>query len=103
MQGAAPDVIEPLVASLQQAHALIQGTGVKDFESHALFLGLRALGQESLGITMLRDYVSKYRRSGWPISEPVRKVLRSNGSSSDCAASTVGQLERQSAVPVGGG
>ena len=80
MQGARPDVIEPLVANLQEAHALIQGIGVKDFESYALFLGLRALGHGSRGAKILREYVVEHRRSRWPLSEQIQMIVRSSDS-----------------------
>jgi hypothetical protein len=71
-----PGSMQVLVNELQKAHAVIQGIGVQDFESYALFLGLNALGQESEAKSVLREYVYKHRRSRWPLPKKMRAALK---------------------------
>jgi len=77
MQGASSDLIEPFVTKLEEALAFIQGIGVKDFESFALYLGLRAVGRREKATKLLREYVLTHRRSRWPLSEQMQAALRS--------------------------
>jgi DNA-binding SARP family transcriptional activator len=75
MERATRDEIEPLVAALEEAHLFIQGIGTKDFESYALFLGLRAIGEGNRGADILREYVGKHRRSRWPLSQNIQAAI----------------------------
>ncbi len=77
MERATRDEIEPLVAALEEAHLFIQGIGTKDFESYALFLGLRAIGEGNRGADILREYVGKHRRSRWPLSQNIQAAIGS--------------------------
>ena len=75
MEGAQREEIEPLVAALQDAHVYIRGIGVRDFESYALFLGLKAIGAESRGADILKEYVQKHRRSRWPLPRDIKTTI----------------------------
>ncbi|MEO8909995.1 MAG: AAA family ATPase [Gemmatimonadaceae bacterium] len=67
-------IIWPLVAELEEHHCRMRASGVQDFESYALYLGLCAVGERSRGLTLLRDYV-KHRRSKWPLPPEVLQDL----------------------------
>jgi tetratricopeptide (TPR) repeat protein len=68
-QHADPQTITTLVSELEQTHCRMRGLGNQDFESYALFLGLCALGNRERATVLLREYVDRYRRVKWPLSE----------------------------------
>ncbi|MGH7604512.1 MAG: ATP-binding protein [Gemmatimonadaceae bacterium] len=75
MQGLVDDSLEDLVDNLRSSHAVVQGVGENDFETYALYLGLCASNQRRDAIEMVRDYVSKHRRSRWPLSPQIQCVV----------------------------
>ena len=78
MQGACREVIEPLVRELEKAHLQTRHSGLLDFESFALFLGLCAVGEEYRAICLLREYVH-LRRANWPLPENIAIALSNAG------------------------
>jgi DNA-binding SARP family transcriptional activator len=74
-QGAGKSVIEPLVAKLEATYAKMRRSGSQDFEAHALYLGLRAIGDEDGARTMLQDYVQLHRWSKWPLPPEIAEEV----------------------------
>jgi len=74
-RGGHPEVIAPLVLELEANHLLMRSSGAQDFESHALYLGLCAIGRPDRALELLNDYVTRYRRTGWPISDAILRAL----------------------------
>ena len=74
------DAIRPLVHDLESTHKINRDIGNQDFEAHALFLGLFALGEERRGFDMLSDYVQQYRSTRRPLSKSIQELLRAYGS-----------------------
>ncbi len=71
--------IRPLVVDLEVSHKINREIGNQDFETHALFLGLTALGEKKRGLETLRDYVYNHRTSRRPLSSAIQEVFREDG------------------------
>ena len=50
-------------------------SGSQDFEAHALYLGLHAIGEEERANKMLQDYVQVQRWSKWPLPPEIIEEL----------------------------
>jgi len=79
-QGSGVHAIRPLVRDLASIYKINRDIGNQDFEAHALFLGLAALGEEERGLDMLKEYVQKHRGTRRPLSKTIRRLLRPCGS-----------------------
>jgi hypothetical protein len=74
-EGASADILRPLVAELETLNGQLRGFTAQDFESHALLLGLTAIGEEERGRGLFREYV-KQRRVKWRLSPEANELLR---------------------------
>ena len=74
-RGATTRKIEKWVQALAESHALLGGTGARDYETFALFQGYRAIGEAAAATEMLRLYVCSQRRDTTPISNEIRTAL----------------------------
>lgn len=54
--------ISALVAELEEMHMKDRAAGWNDFETHALFLGLVALGRREYAVALVKQYLRKFRR-----------------------------------------
>jgi hypothetical protein len=93
-QEAEKSVIEPLVNKLNATHLKMRRNGSQDFEAHALYLGLRAIGEEGRAKQTLHDYVHRHRWSKWPLPPDIVRELAVcglpvDGSDVLCEASVV--------------
>jgi hypothetical protein len=77
--------LAPIVADLEETQRKLRSTGLQDFETESLFLGLQATGQESRGLALVDDYVRSYRRD----LSPVPPLLAAIAGHSTVAASAI--------------
>lgn len=75
-QGANPDTLRPAVTDLETSHLKLRAMGLQDFETECLYLGLKAIGREGDGITLLREYLGKHRRDRRPPTKSLTALLR---------------------------
>ena len=73
--GCGVDVIRPLVRDLESTHRINRDIANQDYEAHALFLGLAALGEKQRGLDLLREYVKVHRSTRRPLSKAIQAVL----------------------------
>lgn len=99
MQTASSVLIRPIVEDLEAAHRINRDIGLQDFETHSLFLGLRALGDEMRGRQLVGDYVNHYRRSRRPLSSSIQDLV-SDGYELNAGISGRGAAEHQLAEPI---
>ncbi|MDP9201254.1 MAG: AAA family ATPase [Gemmatimonadota bacterium] len=71
------------VEELEGIHLITRETGLQDFETYSLFLGIRALSEEDRALHLLRDYIYKFRREPWPPPRFITTVLESSQQSND--------------------
>jgi hypothetical protein len=83
------DAIGPLVRDLESTHRINRDIANQDFEAHALFLGLAALGESQRGLDMLLEYVKKHRNTRRPLSQRIQAVLRDQRSSRSVESHTL--------------
>jgi hypothetical protein len=70
------ETLAPIVAQLVKHHLQMRGRSVaQDFESHATYVGLCAIGEPQRATSLLSAYVDKHRRSKWPLSKAIVDVL----------------------------
>jgi DNA-binding SARP family transcriptional activator len=74
-EGAAEEELRSLVSDLETEHLRVRGFGGHDFEAHALYLGLCAIGDSKRGIQLLLEYVDDHRGSNWPLPSHIRQIL----------------------------
>ena len=74
-EGAKPEELRPLVLELEAEHLRVRGFGGHDFEAHALFLGLCAIGDSIRGIRLVVEYVDNHRGSNWPLPSYIRQIV----------------------------
>jgi len=79
-RGSGVQAIRLLVRDLASTYKITRDIGNQDFEAHALFLGLAALGEEGRGLDMLKEYVQKHRSTRRALSKTIQRVLRPYGS-----------------------
>lgn len=77
LQGNSTELLWPLVAELEAAHMLNRGAGWQDFETHALYLGLRECGKMDRARQILSEYARVYRREKWPLPQNLNELLDS--------------------------
>lgn len=75
-QGRTRDDIATTVEALEANHLKMRGAGPRDFESHALYLGLCAVGESQRAADVLIAYVNEYRRCKWPLPSPIIDVVK---------------------------
>jgi tetratricopeptide (TPR) repeat protein len=83
-QGASNESLWPLVAELEAAHILNRSSGWQDFETHALYHGLRACGKSEKAKRILTEYGKTYRREKGALPNNLSEILDSEGT---CEAS----------------
>lgn len=71
------NLIRPLAEGLEAAHTVNQNLGNQDFEAHALFLGLSAIGQKKRAYELLYGYLQN-RHSRRPVPRAIRALLRAD-------------------------
>jgi DNA-binding SARP family transcriptional activator len=74
-RGCGVEVIRPLVRDLESTHRINRDIANQDFEAHALFLGLAALGEKERGLDLLREYVKEHRSTRRQLSKAIQTVL----------------------------
>jgi DNA-binding SARP family transcriptional activator/tetratricopeptide (TPR) repeat protein len=77
LQGNSTELLWPLVAELEAAHMLNRGAGWQDFETHALYLGLRECGKMDRARQILSEYARVYRREKGPLPQNLNELLDS--------------------------
>jgi predicted ATPase/DNA-binding SARP family transcriptional activator len=55
-----------LLAVLEDAHLNVRRGVYQAFPTYALYVGLRAAGQDDRGSNLLNEYITTYRRERWP-------------------------------------
>jgi DNA-binding SARP family transcriptional activator len=73
-EGAVLEELRPLVSELETEHVRVRGLGGHDFEAHALYLGLCAIGDSKRAHRLLLEYVDKHRGSNWPLPERIVRI-----------------------------
>ena len=76
-EGVDAEILRPLVAELEAENSRLRRFTAQDFESYALFLGLAAIGEESRGRTMFREWVEQ-RRVKWPLPPEALELSRTD-------------------------
>ncbi len=74
-EGATVGEIRSSVEELEVEHLRVRGFGGHDFEAHALYLGLCAIGDSKRGIRLMHEYVDTHRGSNWPLPHHIREIL----------------------------
>jgi hypothetical protein len=74
-EGATEEELFSLVEDLEAEHLRVRGFGGHDFEAHALYLGLSALGKSERAIQLMREYLDYHRGSNWPIPNYIRQIV----------------------------
>ena len=74
---ASPQVLRETVYDLEAHQMRLQSLGVRDFEMESLFVGLAAIGEESRGRQIIRDYLREHRRDIRPASPGLAAVAAS--------------------------
>ncbi|HEU4766941.1 MAG TPA: AAA family ATPase [Pyrinomonadaceae bacterium] len=72
-----PDILGPSVTELEAIHVKLRAMGLQDFETECLCLGLKAIGRESQGIALVREYLQKHRRERRPAARSLTALLSS--------------------------
>ncbi|MDQ6872121.1 MAG: AAA family ATPase [Gemmatimonadota bacterium] len=73
-ESAMKEEVRPLVSELETEHLRVRGLGGHDFEAHALYLGLCAIGDADRAIQLLLEYVECHRGSNWPLPDQIRQI-----------------------------
>jgi hypothetical protein len=60
---------------LEAEHFRVRGFGGHDFEAHALYLGLHAIGESKRALELMQEYVEKHRGSNWPLPTNIRQII----------------------------
>jgi hypothetical protein len=74
---ATEEELRGLVEDLEAEHLRVRGFGGHDFEAHALYLGLCAIGKSKRAIRLMREYLDCHRGSNWPIPSYIRQIMDS--------------------------
>jgi hypothetical protein len=74
-EGVAGEELSSLVEELEVEHLQVRGFGGHDFEAHALFLGLSAVGDSKRATRLMREYVDNHRGSNWPVPSYIRQIV----------------------------
>lgn len=74
-QGDDPAILRPLVSELESAHKKVWAMGLQDFEAESLFVGLKAIGEERRGYSVINEYLSTHRRDRCPPSPYLTSIL----------------------------
>jgi DNA-binding SARP family transcriptional activator len=93
-QGWSPDLLAPIVAELEEHHLRMRGTGGQDFETHATYIGLCAIGEWQRAANLLTAYVDVHRISKWPLARSIVDVLGAKGMNFARPAATEDQSNR---------
>jgi DNA-binding SARP family transcriptional activator len=80
-QGWSSESLAPVVAQLEEHHLRMRGCGGQDFESHATYIGLCAVGESQRADDLLTAYVDEHRRSRWPLPREIVDILSAKGMS----------------------
>ena len=88
-EGATEEELRPLVADLETEHLRVRGFGGHDFEAHALYRGLSAIGESNRGIQLLLEYVDNHRGLSWPLPSYIREIV-----DNQCANQSAREFER---------
>ena len=78
-EGATEEELRSLVSELETEHLRVRGLGGHDFEAHALYLGVCAIGDSNRGVQLLLEYVDNHRRSNWPLPGCIRQIVQDRG------------------------
>jgi hypothetical protein len=79
-QGWPSDTLAPIVAELEKHHLQMRGAGDHDFESHATYVGLCAVGERQRAVDLITAYVEEHRRCKWPLARAIVDILSTKGS-----------------------
>jgi tetratricopeptide (TPR) repeat protein len=74
-EGAPEGELRALVVELEAEHFRVRGFGGHDFEAHALYLGLHAIGESKRALELMQEYVEKHRGSNWPLPTNIRQII----------------------------
>jgi DNA-binding SARP family transcriptional activator/tetratricopeptide (TPR) repeat protein len=74
-QGATKEELRLLVVELETEHLRVRGFGGHDFEAHALYLGLCAIGESNRAVRLVGEYVDNHRGSNWPLPDYIRQIV----------------------------
>ena len=74
-EGATEEELRPLVLELEAAHLRVRGFGGHDFETHAVYLGLCAIGEVERGSRLVCEYVYNHRVSSWPLPASIQRIV----------------------------
>jgi hypothetical protein len=78
-QGWSAATLAPIVAQLVEHHLQMRGSPAQDFESHATYVGLCAIGECQRAATLLTAYVDQHRRCKWPLPREIIEILSARG------------------------
>jgi hypothetical protein len=81
-QGWPSVALAPIVAQLEEHQLKMRGTGDQDFEAHATYVGLCAIGESQRAGALLTAYVQEHRRSRWRLPREIVEILAANDRSS---------------------
>ena len=74
-EGATEEELRSLVLELESEHLRVRGFGGHDFEAHALYLGLCAIGESERGLRLVLEYLDNHRGSDWPLPSYIRQIV----------------------------
>jgi hypothetical protein len=94
-EGATQEELRPLVLELEAEHLRVRGFGGHDFETHALYLGLCAIGDSARGFRLVQEYVGNYRGSNWPLPDYFRQIIDGGR-----PGESIGDLQREQVLSV---
>jgi DNA-binding SARP family transcriptional activator/tetratricopeptide (TPR) repeat protein len=88
-EGATEDELRSLILELETEHLRVRDFGGHDFEAHALYLGLCAIGDSNRARQLILDYVDNHRGLSWPLPRYIRQIV-----DDPYATRSVGESER---------
>jgi len=78
VEGEDSDILSPFVLELEAAHVKLRSMGLQDFETESLFIGLKAVGRESDGASLVLEYLTKHRRERRPPAPSLAALVASS-------------------------
>ncbi len=69
------ETLRDTVEQLRASHYVSRTAGLQDFEAGSLYLGLRAIGRQQEGKSLLRQYAEIHRREKWPVPREIADCL----------------------------
>jgi hypothetical protein len=93
-EGATEDELRSLILELETEHLRVRDFGGHDFEAHALYLGLCAIGDSNRARQLILDYVDNHRGLSWPLPRYIRQIV-----DDPYATRSVGESERGRVSP----